>query len=672
MQQRFEVFAFYEPRGDQPEAIRKLSEGVRKGYRFQTLKGVTGSGKTFTMAKIIEEVQLPTLVISHNKTLAAQLYREFKEFFPRNAVEYFVSYYDYYQPEAYVPSKDLYIEKDASINDEIDRLRLAATTSLSERRDVIVVATVSCIYGLGSPEMYRDMRIRIDRGVALDPTKIRSRLVALQYERNDAVLKRGTFRIRGDVMEIQPAYLEEAYRVEFDWDQVTSLKKFHPLTGEVLAELETLFIYPAKHFVMPQDQIRNALEAIRQELEERYAELISRGKLVEAERLRARTEYDLEMLQEMGYCPGIENYSRHLSGRAEGERPAVLLDYFPDEFLCFIDESHVTVPQIRGMYNGDRARKLSLVEYGFRLPSALDNRPLYYGEFEALLDRTIFVSATPGPEELEKSEQVVEQIIRPTGLVDPVVIVRPTEGQIEDLYTEIRKRIEAGERTLVTTLTKKMAEDLASFFQGMGLAVRYLHSEIETIERVELLTDLRAGKFDVLVGINLLREGLDLPEVSLIAILDADKIGFLRSATSLIQIIGRAARNVNGTVIMYADKVSEAMREAIAETERRRKMQIEYNQTHGITPQTIKKAVKDILERKVEEKRKTERITIEVLEKSYNLLIPKERAALLRALEAQMVEHAKNLEFEEAALLRDEMHRIKNLSSTEYRVWKSS
>ncbi|GAB4370541.1 MAG: excinuclease ABC subunit UvrB [Spirochaetales bacterium] len=663
MQQRFEVVASFEPSGDQPEAIRRLSEGLRKGCRFQTLKGVTGSGKTFTMAKIIEEVQLPTLVLSHNKTLAAQLYREFKEFFPRNAVEYFVSYYDYYQPEAYVPSKDLYIEKDASINDEVDRLRLAATTALSERRDVIVVATVSCIYGLGSPEMYRDMRIRIDRGIKLDPTRIRSRLVTLQYERNDAVLKRGVFRIRGDVMEIQPAYMEEAYRIEFDWDEVVALKKFDPLTGEILAELDTLFIYPAKHFVMPQEQIRTALKTIREELEERYAELVSRGKLVEAQRLRARTEYDLEMLQEMGYCPGIENYSRHLSGRAEGERPAVLLDYFPDEFLCFIDESHVTVPQIRGMYNGDRARKQSLVEYGFRLPSALDNRPLYYGEFESLLDRTIFVSATPGPEELEKSEQVVEQIIRPTGLLDPVVIVRPTEGQIEDLYTEIRKRIDAGERTLVTTLTKKMAEDLASFFQGMGLAVRYLHSEIETIERVELLTDLRAGKFDVLVGINLLREGLDLPEVSLIAILDADKIGFLRSATSLIQIIGRAARNVNGTVIMYADKVSDAMREAIAETERRRKIQMEYNETHGITPQTIQKAVKDILERKLEENRKTEQITIEVLEKSYNLLIPKERAALIRALEAQMMEHARNLEFEHAALIRDEIQRIRSLGS---------
>ncbi len=663
MPEQFKVEASFQPAGDQPEAIRKLVEGLKRGARFQTLKGVTGSGKTFTMAKIIEEVQLPTLVISHNKTLAAQLYREFKEFFPRNAVEYFVSYYDYYQPEAYVPSKDLYIEKDASINDEIDRLRLAATTALSERRDVIVVATVSCIYGLGSPEMYRDMRIRIDRGTRADPARIRTRLVSLQYERNDAVLKRGSFRIRGDVMEIQPAYMEEAYRVEFDWDTVASLKRFHPVTGEVLAEPDTLFVYPAKHFVMPQDQIRRALEGIRQELEQRHAELIQQGKLVEAQRLKARTEYDLEMLQEMGYCPGIENYSRHLSGREEGERPAVLLDYFPDEFLCFIDESHVTLPQLRGMYNGDRSRKLSLVEYGFRLPSALDNRPLFYGEFEGLLHQAIFVSATPGEEEMEKSEQVVEQILRPTGLLDPVVVVRPTEGQIEDLYGEIQKRIQAGERTLVTTLTKKMAEDLASYLQGMGLAVRYLHSEIETIERVELLTDLRAGKFDVLVGINLLREGLDLPEVSLIAILDADKIGFLRSATSLIQTIGRAARNVNGTVIMYADRVSDAMEEAITETERRREIQMAYNKTHGITPQTIRKAVVDILERKAEEKRNTERITLEILEKSYNILIPKERASLLKALETQMLEHAKNLEFEQAALIRDEIRRIQSLGN---------
>jgi len=661
--EQFKVEAPFQPAGDQPDAIRKLVEGLKKGSRFQTLKGVTGSGKTFTMAKIIEEAQLPTLVISHNKTLAAQLYREFKEFFPRNAVEYFVSYYDYYQPEAYVPSKDLYIEKDASINDEIDRLRLSATTALSERRDVIVVATVSCIYGLGSPEMYRDMRIRIDRGTQADLARIRARLVNLQYERNDAVLKRGAFRIRGDVMEIQPAYMEEAYRIEFDWDTVASLKRFHPVTGEVLAEPDTLFVYPAKHFVMPQDQIRRALEGIRQELEQRHAELIQQGKLVEAQRLKARTEYDLEMLQEMGYCPGIENYSRHLSGREEGERPAVLLDYFPDEFLCFIDESHVTLPQLRGMYNGDRSRKLSLVEYGFRLPSALDNRPLFYGEFEGLLNQTIFVSATPGVEEVEKSGQVVEQILRPTGLLDPVVKVRPTEGQIEDLYGEIQKRIQAGERTLVTTLTKKMAEDLASYLQGMGLAVRYLHSEIETIERVELLTDLRAGKFDVLVGINLLREGLDLPEVSLIAILDADKIGFLRSATSLIQTIGRAARNVNGTVIMYADRVSDAMEEAISETERRRRIQMAYNEAHGITPQTIRKAVVDILKRKAEEKKNTERITLEILEKSYNILIPRERASLLKALETQMLEHAKNLEFEQAAFIRDEMRRIQSLSS---------
>ncbi|HOV37934.1 MAG TPA: excinuclease ABC subunit UvrB [Spirochaetales bacterium] len=663
MPEQFKVEAPFQPAGDQPDAIRKLVEGLKKGSRFQTLKGVTGSGKTFTMAKIIEEAQLPTLVISHNKTLAAQLYREFKEFFPRNAVEYFVSYYDYYQPEAYVPSKDLYIEKDASINDEIDRLRLSATTALSERRDVIVVATVSCIYGLGSPEMYRDMRIRIDRGTQADLARIRARLVNLQYERNDAVLKRGAFRIRGDVMEIQPAYMEEAYRIEFDWDTVASLKRFHPVTGEVLAEPDTLFVYPAKHFVMPQDQIRRALEGIRQELEQRHAELIQQGKLVEAQRLKARTEYDLEMLQEMGYCPGIENYSRHLSGREEGERPAVLLDYFPDEFLCFIDESHVTLPQLRGMYNGDRSRKLSLVEYGFRLPSALDNRPLFYGEFEGLLNQTIFVSATPGVEEVEKSGQVVEQILRPTGLLDPVVKVRPTEGQIEDLYGEIQKRIQAGERTLVTTLTKKMAEDLASYLQGMGLAVRYLHSEIETIERVELLTDLRAGKFDVLVGINLLREGLDLPEVSLIAILDADKIGFLRSATSLIQTIGRAARNVNGTVIMYADRVSDAMEEAISETERRRRIQMAYNEAHGITPQTIRKAVVDILKRKAEEKKNTERITLEILEKSYNILIPRERASLLKALETQMLEHAKNLEFEQAAFIRDEMRRIQSLSS---------
>ncbi len=658
----FRVVSPFAPAGDQPEAIEALAGGILGGRRFQTLKGVTGSGKTFTMAKVIERLQLPTLVISHNKTLAAQLYREFKEFFPENAVEYFVSYYDYYQPEAYVPSKDLYIEKDASINDEIDRLRLAATTALSERRDVIVVATVSCIYGLGSPDMYRDMRVRVDLGTRTDPTKIRTKLVALQYERNDAVLKRGSFRIRGDVMEICPAYMEEAYRIEFDWDEVRSIKRFNPVSGEILAEQDALFIYPAKHFVMPEDQVRKAVDKIQAELSARYDELLAANRLVEAQRIKTRTEYDIEMLREMGYCPGIENYSRHLSGREEGERPAVLIDYYPEKYLCFIDESHVTIPQLRAMYNGDRARKTSLVDYGFRLPSALDNRPLYYAEIEELLDSVVYVSATPSEEELEKSDKaVVEQIIRPTGLLDPEVTVRPSEGQIEDLYAEIRKRIEAGERTLVTTLTKKMAEDLTNYLQGMGLKVRYLHSEVETIERVEILTDLRAGKFDVLVGINLLREGLDLPEVSLIAILDADKIGFLRSATSLIQTIGRAARNVNGTVIMYADRMSDAMKLAISETERRRARQQKYNEEHGITPKTIRKAVLDILERKSDEKKSVERVTIDVLEKGFNLLIPKERAALVRELEAQMLEHAKNLEFEEAALVRDEIARIKGM-----------
>ena len=655
----FKLVSPFQPQGDQPRAIDVLSEGIEKGIRDQVLLGVTGSGKTFTMAKIIEASSLPTLVISHNKTLAAQLYREFRDFFPRNAVEYFVSYYDYYQPEAYVASKDLYIEKDSSINDEIDRMRLSATTSLSERSDVIVVATVSCIYGLGSPDMYRDMRVRLDRGDRTDPTRIRSKLVALQYERNDAVLKRGSFRIRGDVLEICPAYQEEAYRVEFDWDEVRSIRKFHPLTGDILGTQDTLFIYPAKHFVMPEEQVRRAVGRIREEMEERCRELETGNRLVEAQRLRARTEYDLEMLAEMGYCPGIENYSRHLSGREAGERPAVLIDYFPERYLCFIDESHVTMPQLRAMYNGDQARKRSLVEYGFRLPSALDNRPLHYAEVESLLDSTVFVSATPGQEEMDKSVRVVEQLIRPTGLLDPRIEVRPTEGQIEDLYGEIRRRIDAGERTLVTTLTKKMAEDLTDYLQGLGLRVRYLHSEVETIERVEILTDLRGGKFDVLVGINLLREGLDLPEVSLIAILDADKIGFLRSATSLIQTIGRAARNVNGAVIMYADRRSPAMEEAISETGRRRRIQEAYNSEHGITPQTIRKAVVDILERRGEERRGTELINLQVLERSYDIRKPGDRRALLKALETQMREHAKNLEYEAAAVVRDEIARIR-------------
>lgn len=655
----FRVAAAYEPAGDQGQAIEALSSGVRAGDRFQTLKGVTGSGKTFTMAKIIEDVQLPTLVVSHNKTLAAQLYREFSEFFPNNAVEYFVSYYDYYQPEAYVASRDLYIEKDASINEEIDRLRLSATTNLLERPDVVVVSTVSCIYGLGSPKDYREMRVRIDRGQYLDVDAVRRKLVELQYGRNDAILQRGSFRHKGDVLEIYPAYLEEAYRIDLDWDEVASIRRINPLTGATEEEMETLFVYPAKHFVMPEDQLQRSLGGIRAELDDRYQQLIDENLLVEAQRLKSRTEYDLEMMEEMGYCPGIENYSRHLSGRVAGERPATLLDYFPDRFLTLIDESHVTVPQIRGMYAGDRSRKESLVRYGFRLPSALDNRPLVEHEFLELTDRCIYVSATPGDDEVERSTRVVEQVIRPTGLLDPEISVRPTAGQIEDLHAEIRSRTAAGERVLVTTLTKKMAEDLTDYLANLGVRVRYLHSEIETIERVELLTDLRAGNFDVLIGINLLREGLDLPEVSLVAILDADKIGFLRSATSLIQTIGRAARNEHGMVIMYADEVSAAMRAAIDETDRRRRLQREYNDANGITPVSIRKSIHEILQRQKEEKRSDEEKNVEILKQSYNVLVPTQRRKLISVLEKEMLEHAKNLEFEQAAVIRDEIEKLK-------------
>ncbi len=656
---QFKVVSTFSPSGDQGKAIDMLSKGVLDGLSFQTLKGVTGSGKTYTMAKIIEAVNLPTLVISHNKTLAAQLFREFKEFFPNNAAEYFVSYYDYYQPEAYVAGKDLYIEKDASINEEIDRLRLSATAALLERRDVIVVATVSCIYGLGNPRDYRDMRLEINKGSAVDQHELRRRLVSLQYERNDAVLERSHFRVKGDVLEILPSYTTEGVRIEFFGDEIERIRKINPLTGETLEELDFCLIYPAKHFVTPVEKLRAALGNIREELAIRHEEFLKAGKHLEAERLKTRTEYDLEMLEEMGYCPGIENYSRHISGRKEGERPAVLLDFFPEKFLLFIDESHVTIPQIRGMYEGDRSRKLSLVRYGFRLPSALDNRPLYFAEFESLLNRAIFVSATPKEEELDKSEQLVEQIIRPTGLLDPEVEVRSSDGQIDDLFGEIKERIKQNERTLVTTLTKRMAEDLAEYFAELGLKVRYLHSEIETFERVEILKNLRAGEFDVLVGINLLREGLDLPEVSLIAILDADKIGFLRSATSLIQTIGRASRNVNGKVIMYADRVSEAMATAIRETEMRRKTQAEYNREHGITPKSISKAVQDLLVRTKEEKRHLERFDLDLIEKRYNILDPRQRKALIRELEREMLELAKNLEFERAAVIRDEITRLK-------------
>lgn len=655
----FKVVADFSPAGDQGRAIESLSRGILDNLSCQTLKGVTGSGKTFTMAKIIEKVQLPCLVISHNKTLAAQLYREFKNFFPDNAVEYFVSYYDYYQPEAYMPGKDLYIEKDASINQEIDRMRLSTTASLMERRDVIVVATVSCIYGIGNPRDYQDMRLELNVGDSKERSGIIRRLVSLQYERNDAVLERSSFRVKGDVLEICPSYTTDAMRIEFFGNEVERIRKINPLTGESLEELEFCQIYPAKHFVMPEQSIQKALDSIREELKKSYNDFLAAEKLVEAQRLKSRTEYDLEMMEEMGYCAGIENYSRPLSGRQEGERPAVLIDFFPDKFLTFIDESHITIPQIRGMYAGDRSRKLSLVQYGFRLPSALDNRPLYFAEFESLMDRTLYVSATPRQEELDKSSQMVEQIIRPTGLLDPEIEVRPSEGQVDDLYSEIKERVGRKERTLVTTLTKRMAEDLSDYLSDLGLKVSYLHSEIETIERVEILKSLRIGDYDVLVGINLLREGLDLPEVSLIAILDADKQGFLRSATSLIQTIGRAARHVNGKVIMYADRRSAAMEEAIEETNRRQKIQAEYNREHGITPRTITKSIQDLLVRKNKEKRKLEYLDLKIIKEQYNLLIPKERKALIRALEKDMFELAKDLEFEKAAVVRDEIERLK-------------
>ncbi|MDR2246619.1 MAG: excinuclease ABC subunit B [Treponema sp.] len=659
----FEVVSPFQPAGDQGEAIAALSAGIRAGDQFQTLQGVTGSGKTFTMAKIIEAVGMPTLIISHNKTLAAQLYREFRGFFPHNAVEYFVSYYDYFQPEAYVASRDLYIEKDASINDEIERLRLSATRSLMEREDVIIVATVSCIYGLATPEVYRKMTATFSRGDTVDVDALIRRFVELQYERNDAVLERGRFRRRGDTLDIFPAYLEEAYRVDLDWNTVERIRRFNPVSGEVLEELDRAMIYPAKQFVMPADMIHNALTGIKDELAARYEFLKNNGKSLEAERLKTRVEYDIEMLTEMGYCPGIENYSAPLAGRKSGDPPDTLIDYFPKAHLTFIDESHVTLPQIGAMYAGDRSRKTSLVDYGFRLPCALDNRPLRYDEFVERLGKTIYVSATPGKTETELSKRVVRQLIRPTGLLDPEIEVRPSEGQMEDIYAEVCRRIDAGERSLILTLTKRMAEDLTDYLSGLGLKVRYIHSEVETIERVEILTQLRQGEFDILVGINLLREGIDLPEVSFIAILDADKIGFLRSLTSLIQIIGRAARNAAGKVIMYADRVSDAMRTAIAETEYRRSVQVAYNKEHGITPTTVKKAIADILTRHAVENQDAAATSIEVLKKSYNILVPAQRKLLLAALDAEMLEHAKNLEFEQAAVIRDEIQKIKAIGT---------
>lgn len=654
---RFVVRAPYDVAGDQGEAVKKLSEGFLRGDRYQTLKGVTGSGKTFTMAKIIEAVQRPTLIISHNKTLSAQLFREFKTFFPENAVEYFVSYYDYYQPEAYVPARDLYIEKDAAVNKEIDRLRLAATYSLMERRDVIVVATVSCIYGLGMPDLYKEMRIRIEKGVALNFSDLARQLTQLQYKRNDAILDRGNFRIKGDVMEIFPAYMEtdEAYRIELEWDEVTRIQRYNVITSKRVEELEETVIYPAKHFVVSGELLLQAMDRIQKEMEERVEILTAQKKLLEAERLKTRVTYDIEMLKEMGYCSGIENYSAPIAARAQGEPPATLLHYFPDDFLCIIDEAHVTVPQIGAMYEGDRSRKQNLVDFGFRLPSALDNRPLKFAEFEKKLNQVIYVTATPRPEEIKQSSQVVEQIIRPTGLLDPIIEVRPSEGQMEDIYKEVLARIERDERSLILTLTKKMAEDLTDYLLGLNLKVKYIHSEIDTFERVEILKSLRSGEIDVLIGINLLREGIDLPEVSFIALLDADKIGFLRSTTSLIQIIGRAARNANGMVVMYADRMSDAMKEAITETKRRRAIQEAYNKEHGITPTTIKKAVEDILEHKTQEAKEEAELQLDVLKKSANLFVPKERRKLIEALKKQMNEYAENLEYEQAAIIRDQI-----------------
>lgn len=647
----FQVVSDYQPQGDQPEAIRQLVEGLNAGIRHQTLLGATGTGKTFTIAHTIAKANRPTLVIAHNKTLAAQLCSEFKEFFPNHAVEYFVSYYDYYQPEAYIPSSDTYIEKDSSINEEIDKLRHSATSSLFERRDVIIVASVSCIYGLGSPEEYRDLRLSLRVGMEKSRNAILHKLVDIQFQRNDLNFVRGTFRVRGDVIEIFPASNgERAIRVEMFGDEIERITEIDTLTGEIVGEREHVAIFPASHFVTAEEKMKIALVNIERELEERLAELREAGKLLEAQRLEQRTRYDLEMMAEMGFCSGIENYSGPLTFRERGATPYTLLDFFPDDFLVVIDESHVTLPQIRAMYNGDQARKTVLVEHGFRLPSAKDNRPLKFEEFEQKAKQLIYVSATPGPYELEHCPTMVQQIIRPTGLVDPIIEVRPTKGQIDDLLGEIRDRIAKDERVLVTTLTKKMAEDLTDYLKEVGIKVNYLHSDVKTLERMAILRDLRLGTFDVLVGINLLREGLDLPEVSLVAILDADKEGFLRAERSLIQTIGRAARNAEGRVIMYGDKITDSMEKAIGETERRRTIQLAYNEKHGITPQTIRKKVRDVIEAtKVAEQKSSYLTGAESVDK----MSKKERQSLIQRLEAEMKEAAKTLQFERAAELRD-------------------
>ncbi|MEW8968976.1 MAG: excinuclease ABC subunit UvrB [Mesobacillus sp.] len=650
MKDQFELVSKYSPQGDQPAAIKELVQGIRDNKKHQTLLGATGTGKTFTISNVIKEVNKPTLVIAHNKTLAGQLYSEFKEFFPNNAVEYFVSYYDYYQPEAYVPQTDTFIEKDASINDEIDKLRHSATSSLFERKDVIIIASVSCIYGLGNPDEYRDMVVSLRTGMEIERNKLLHKLVDIQYERNDIDFKRGTFRVRGDVVEIFPASRDEhCMRVEFFGDEIDRIREVDALTGEIIGERDHVAIFPASHFVTREEKLRVAIENIEKELEERLEVLRAEEKLLEAQRLEQRTRYDLEMMREMGFCSGIENYSRHLTLRPAGATPYTLLDYFPDDFLIVVDESHVTLPQIRGMFNGDQARKQVLVDHGFRLPSAMDNRPLTFAEFEKHVKQAVFVSATPGPYELEHTPEMVQQIIRPTGLLDPTIDVRPIEGQIDDLIGEIQERTKRNERVLVTTLTKKMSEDLTDYLKEIGIKVQYLHSEIKTLERIEIIRELRLGKYDVLIGINLLREGLDIPEVSLVTILDADKEGFLRSERSLIQTIGRAARNSNGHVIMYADKMTDSMEKAISETKRRRAIQEEYNEKHGITPQTIQKAIRDVIRATIAAEEQEEYSPAEGLKK----LTKKDREQVILNMEKEMKEAAKALNFERAAELRD-------------------
>jgi excinuclease ABC subunit B len=653
MTAKFQLVSEFEPAGDQPQAIAKLVEGYRQDRNVQTLLGATGTGKTYTAAQVIAQLKKPTLVLSHNKTLAAQLYKEFKGFFPHNAVCYFVSYYDYYQPEAYIPQRDIYIEKDASINENLDRLRLAATSALVSREDVVIVASVSCIYGLGSPSDYKRMMVRLAKGEVIERDQLLLKLVDIQYQRNDVAFERGKFRVRGDTIEVWPAYEEYGLRIELFGDDVDTLAIINPTSGEVVRELEELYVYPAKHFVTPEHRIKSAIEGIEQELAERLEVFKKEGKLLEAQRLAARTRYDLDMLREAGYCSGIENYARWFSGRAPGEPPYTLLDFFPDDFFCIVDESHVTIPQVRGMFAGDRSRKTTLVEHGFRLPSALDNRPLRFEEFEKRIQNSLFMSATPGPYELERcGGEVVEQVIRPTGLIDPVIHVKPARGQVPDLVKEIQKRSERKERTLVTTLTKRLAEDLSNYFREAGLRGKWLHSELDAIERVQTLRELREGAFDVLVGVNLLREGLDLPEVSLVAILDADKEGFLRSGTSLIQTIGRAARNVNAEVILYADHVTESMQRAIDETNRRRQLQEAYNKQHGITPRSVKTAIASVIEEEVA----AHQLAAEAAGVAKEDYVTEE---YLEELHQEMLAAAENLEFERAAQLRDKLAQLK-------------